>query len=175
MISRFRRLPGLVLNRYYGHPVHLVTATLKTLVLAHVAMEYGYEPAATWGASMLPTFEVSGDWVVSDKSYRRGRGVVVGDLVQFRSVYEPGEKVIKRVVGLEGDYVLMDTPGSGSDRMIQVPKGHCWVTGDNLDASLDSRILGPVPMGLIKGKVIVKVWPWSERKWVENELRPRPA
>lgn len=69
---------------------------------------------------MLPTFEVLDDWVISSKSYRRGRGVQVGDLVTFRSVTEPGERVIKRVMGLEGDYVLRDTPGSGSDKMIQV-------------------------------------------------------
>lgn len=69
---------------------------------------------------MLPTFEMIGDWVISSKSYRRGRGIVVGDLVTFRSVREPGEKVIKRVIGLEGDYVLMHTPGSGSDTMTQV-------------------------------------------------------
>ncbi|KFY15138.1 hypothetical protein V492_02198 [Pseudogymnoascus sp. VKM F-4246] len=175
MISRFTRLPGLFFNRYYGHPVHLVSTTIKTFFLAHVIWDYGYEIAATAGSSMLPTFETIGDWVISSKAYRRGRGVVVGDLVTFRSVREPGEKVIKRVTGLEGDYVLMDTPGSGSDKMIQVPKGHCWVTGDNLDASIDSRILGAVPMGLIRGKVIAKVLPWSERQWMENELKPRAA
>ncbi|KFY94306.1 hypothetical protein V498_03925 [Pseudogymnoascus sp. VKM F-4517 (FW-2822)] len=175
MSSRFSRLSGLVFNRYYGHPVHLVTATLKTIVLAHVIWDYGFEAAATAGGSMLPTFEVLGDWVISNKAYRRGRGVVVGDLVTFRSVREPGEKVIKRVIGLEGDYVLTGTPGSGSKNMTQVPKGHCWVTGDNLNDSIDSRMWGPLPMGLIRGKVIAKVLPWSERRWVENELRPRPA
>ncbi|KFZ15822.1 hypothetical protein V501_02531 [Pseudogymnoascus sp. VKM F-4519 (FW-2642)] len=175
MSSRFAQLPGQFFNRYYGHPGRLLSATLKTFFLAHVVWEYGYEISPTAGASMLPTFEVLHDWVVSSKAYRRGRGVVVGDMVTFRSVREPGEKVIKRVIGLEGDYVLMNTPGSASDMMIQVPKGHCWVTGDNLDASLDSRTWGPMPMGLIRGKVIAKVLPWRERQWVESELRPRPS
>ena len=52
---------------------------------------------------MLPTLEVLGDIVLIDKRYRRGRGVVVGDVVSFDSVVQPGERVIKRVVGLEGD------------------------------------------------------------------------
>ena len=74
---------------------------------------------------MLPTFPVFGDILVTDKSYRRGgqgRGkeIKVGDVVQFDSVYEPGEKVIKRVVGMPGDYVLMNTPGSRNEDMVQV-------------------------------------------------------
>lgn len=68
---------------------------------------------------MLPTFHVTNDWVLISRFYRHGKGIVVGDLVTFDSVVEPGEKVIKRVLGLEGDYVLRDTPGMG-EMMIQV-------------------------------------------------------
>lgn len=46
---------------------------------------------------------------------------------------------------------------------MQVPKGHCWLLGDNLYASRDSRLYGPVPMALIDGKVIYQTgsWPWQ--------------
>lgn len=71
---------------------------------------------------MLPTFNVTDDWVLISRFYRYGKGVVVGDIVTFDSVVEPGERVIKRVLGLEGDYVLRDTPGE-SDAMIQVSGG----------------------------------------------------
>ena len=67
---------------------------------------------------MLPTFEVIGDYVLISRHYRRGRDVRVGDIVSFDSVVQPGEKVIKRVLGMEGDYVLRNTPGV-SDNMIQ--------------------------------------------------------
>ena len=70
---------------------------------------------------MLPTFEVTGDSVIISRYYRRGRKVKVGDVVQFDSVVEPGEGVIKRVLGLQGDYVMRDAPGS-TDSMIQVRK-----------------------------------------------------
>lgn len=56
--------------------------------------------------------------------------------------------------------------------VLKIPQGHCWVVGDNLDASRDSRMFGPMPMALIKGKVIAKVLPWNERRWIENELKP---
>lgn len=69
---------------------------------------------------MLPTIEVMGDHVLISKQYRRGRGIEVGDVIGFNSVYEPGETVIKRVLGMPGDYVLRDTPGSASTAMIQV-------------------------------------------------------
>lgn len=69
---------------------------------------------------MLPTFEVEGDWLVISKAYRRGRNVKVGDIVQFDSVVHTGDHVIKRVVGLEGDFVMRDTPGSRSESMLQV-------------------------------------------------------
>lgn len=107
-------------TRYAGHPVRVLSACVKIGLFCHVFAEYGFALTQTYGASMLPTFEVIGDWVIISKSYRRGRGVVVGDVVSFDSVVEPGEAVIKRVVGLEGDYVLRDTPGSGNDAMLQV-------------------------------------------------------
>jgi inner membrane protease subunit 1 len=52
----------------------------------------------------------------------------------------------------------------------QVPEGHCWVIGDNMAASRDSRHFGPMPMALIQGKAFARVFPWSERKWLENPL-----
>lgn len=50
----------------------------------------------------------------------------------------------------------------------QVPKGHCWVVGDNVVASRDSRLFGPLPMALITGKIIYKTgswpFPWQWRR-----------
>jgi inner membrane protease subunit 1 len=54
----------------------------------------------------------------------------------------------------------------------QVPQGHVWVVGDNLPYSRDSRHFGPLPKALIKGKVIARVLPLSDRKWIVNEFQP---
>uniref|UniRef100_A0A8C8AUP3 Inner mitochondrial membrane peptidase subunit 1 n=3 Tax=Telluraves TaxID=3073808 RepID=A0A8C8AUP3_9STRI len=44
----------------------------------------------------------------------------------------------------------------------QVPKGHVWLEGDNLRNSTDSRCYGPVPYGLIRGRICFKIWPLND-------------
>ncbi|MCJ1462601.1 hypothetical protein MMC07_001203 [Pseudocyphellaria aurata] len=128
----------------------------------------------------MPTLSVRGDSVLVAKHYRRGRGVRVGDVVQIKHPVPDGRGhgAIKRIVGMEGDFVLRGKPAGvrGEEeedeepRMIQVPEGHCWLLGDNLPESRDSREYGPVPLALIAGKVIAKVLPFRERKWITNGL-----
>ena len=55
----------------------------------------------------------------------------------------------------------------------QVPEGHCWLLGDNLPFSRDSRFYGAVPLALIKGKVIARVWPRSDMGWIRNNVQQR--
>lgn len=55
---------------------------------------------------------------------------------------------------------------------LQIPEGHCWLAGDNAPESRDSRDYGPLPLALVKGKVIARIWPLSECKWIENGLQP---
>ncbi|KAL2178970.1 peptidase S24/S26A/S26B/S26C [Thermothelomyces heterothallicus CBS 202.75] len=163
---------------WLGHPFRVILATLKFVAFAHLLWEYVISMAPASGPSMLPTFEVLGEWLLVSKLHRFGRGVAVGDVVAY-NIPINDEVGVKRVLGLPGDYVLMDTPdgggvaggGGGGPSMIQVPKGHCWIVGDNLVASRDSRYFGPVPLGLIRGKVIATVRPFSEFKWITNPLR----
>lgn len=62
------------------------------------------------------------------------------------------------------------------DQLIRIPEGHCWLTGDNLDNSLDSRDYGVVPLALITGKVIgsiyaengLKPWTWTIKRVINN-------
>lgn len=120
-LSRFAYRPfKWMKHRYAGHPFRVAAATLKATLLCHLVMEYGFTTVITLGPSMLPTLEVLGDWVIISKSFRRGRGIVVGDVISFDSVIEPGERVIKRVIGVQGDFVLRNTPGTENSEMIQV-------------------------------------------------------
>ena len=138
---------------------------------------------------MLPTIPHDGVCLLILSTHRLGNGIKVGDLVSFKNPVKKGDAV-KRVMGLEGDYVVWDSPDAsrggirhdGGRRMgngavmLQVPKGHVWVVGDNLPASRDSRTYGPVPMALIKGKVVAQCYPWHEMHWIKNPMdEPLPS
>lgn len=155
-----------------GQPWRHLIRTAKMLAVAHLVWEYGFSIGPAVGPSMLPTFEVMNELVLVSKLHRNGRGVKVGDLVVYKIPIFPDSDGIKRVIGMPGDYVMIDTPGSESESMIQVPPGHCWVVGDNLPASRDSRIFGPVPMALVRGKVIAKLWPLWKSQFIKNPLQP---
>ncbi|OHE96754.1 hypothetical protein CORC01_07900 [Colletotrichum orchidophilum] len=141
-----------------GRPIRLALNVGKTLALSHVMMEYGWFMGPASGPSMLPTLEVAGESILVDHRSRCGRNVHVGDLVLFKIPIFPESDGIKRVMGMPGDYVLLGSPDAKTPKMIQVPQGHCWVVGDNLEASRDSRLYGPVPLALIRGKAVEKPW-----------------
>ncbi|KAF2226042.1 peptidase S24/S26A/S26B/S26C [Elsinoe ampelina] len=135
----------------------------------HMFNEYCYSFDNTWGISMVPNLAADGDPVIISKYYRHGRGVMVGDLVTFVHPVDETARALKRVMGMPGDFVMRDSPHVGRQVMIQVPAGHCYVVGDNLDHSRDSRTFGPLPLALIKGKALCKItadggwFPWPRR------------
>ncbi|KAK4342156.1 hypothetical protein RND71_037972 [Anisodus tanguticus] len=107
---------------------------------------------------MLPTLNLTGDVLLAEHVSLLLNKVGPGDVVLVRSPENPRKTVI---VGMEGDTVTFLADPSRSDRYItlKVPKGHVWIQGDNIYASKDSRKLGPIPCGLILGKVVCRVWP----------------
>lgn len=105
---------------FYGHPGRWAIGTAKTLAFCHIVWTYGYSLGPASGPSMLPTFSVAGDWLLVAKRFRGGRDVRVGDLVVYRIPVEPADEAVKRVMGMPGDYVLVNSPEGQSDLMIQV-------------------------------------------------------
>ncbi|KAK1414357.1 hypothetical protein QVD17_30101 [Tagetes erecta] len=133
----------------------------KFLCLLHVTNTYIFSPTLVYGPSMLPTLNLTGDVVLSEYiSHRLGK-VVPGDVVLIQSPENPRKMITKRVLAMEGEVVsfLVDPSRSDRSRTVVVPKGHVWIQGDNIYASNDSRNFGPIPYGLIQGKVWCRVWP----------------
>ena len=107
------------------HPILRYTAWATSLFLTvHIVTEYVVSYGPCDGVSMLPTINSFGDAVLVSKYYRRGKGVKVGDIISYTHPIIPDMKALKRVVGMEGDFVLRDTPGTGLDeseeKMLQV-------------------------------------------------------
>lgn len=109
---------------------------------------------------MQPTLNPNGrkqyDFVFIDRWHTLPNDIQAGDVVALTSPNNQNVSFIKRVIGVEGDF--LNTPRYRHNYVI-VPRGHCWVEGDNYRSSLDSNKFGPVSLGLIKGKATHIVWP----------------
>jgi len=111
---------GGIASHYASHPVRMTVGLGKALAAAHVFWMYAYATGSAVGPSMLPTFEVVGHSFVISRWHRFGRGVQVGDLVVYTIPSAPDAEGLKRVIGMPGDYVLLNSPDSVSDEMMQV-------------------------------------------------------
>ncbi len=139
------------------------------------------------GESMNPTLE-NGDRLILKKyetllkteEYKRG------DIVAFRSPIEKDDRFfVKRVVGISGDQISIlegdlyingdyinepyvqnesftESLSYGEDFV--VPADEIFVMGDNRfpGGSNDSRSFGSVPIELIKGKVVLRIFPFNK-------------
>eukprot|EP00245_Coleochaete_scutata_P007671 TRINITY_DN2321_c0_g1_i3.p1 TRINITY_DN2321_c0_g1~~TRINITY_DN2321_c0_g1_i3.p1 ORF type:complete len:168 (+),score=15.32 TRINITY_DN2321_c0_g1_i3:98-601(+) len=122
------------------------------------------------GRSMQPTLNPQGyameDFVLLDKLTMRYMDYSRGDVVILRAPDEPKQCLVKRLIAMEGDWITV--PGTFDVK--QVPKGHCWVEGDNLQLSCDSKQFGPVPIALLEGRVSHVIWPPTRIGPVEKKL-----
>ncbi|KAF7845376.1 mitochondrial inner membrane protease subunit 2 [Senna tora] len=124
------------------------------------------------GGSMSPTLnpktsssfgKISDDYVLVEKfclekyKFSRGDVVVFRGIIQKRNCSPMNHKEthIKRIVALPEEWF-------GAHRnydVLKIPEGHCWVQGDNAASSMDSNSFGPIPLGLVRGRVTHVVWP----------------
>jgi signal peptidase I len=126
------------------------------------------------GDSMEPTLH-DGGLLIGNKLFKGP--VERGDIVV---VQRPGKIIIKRVIGIEGDTINIDsrtgevylngtvldepylsenTIHSGIfDMPLTVPDGHIYILGDNRAESLDSRYIGTVPASDVICKMMFRIY-----------------
>ncbi|KAL1928066.1 hypothetical protein VTP01DRAFT_2982 [Rhizomucor pusillus] len=151
----------------------LRTSAIRALAWFPVIMfvaDHGFSYGTIDGRSMQPTFNpdtnmlwrdrvLLNKWAVTDHKFERG------EVVTLTSPTNPKCTITKRIIALEGDTVI---PLRNRDNPVYVPKGHCWVEGDEAFHSRDSNSFGTVPMGLITAKVTYILWPFSRFGPVEK-------
>jgi signal peptidase I len=135
------------------------------------------------GYSMLPTLEDGEFVLVSKVNYQIG-DVERGDIIVFHFPMDPEQELIKRVIGLPGDFVSVQNGAvSVNGRALvepyiaappaytgewTVPQGHLFVLGDNRNDSSDSHSWGYLPFEKVVGKAIVIYWPPPYWKIIEH-------
>ncbi|KAM9147811.1 mitochondrial inner membrane protease subunit 1 isoform 1-T5 [Pangshura tecta] len=144
-----------MLRDVMGKTFRLLGYTIQYGCIAHCAFEYLGGIVVCSGPSMEPTIQNS-DIVFSENLSRHFYCIQKGDIVIAKSPNDPKSNICKRVIGLEGDKVCISSPSDFRKSHSYVPKGHVWLEGDNLRNSTDSRCYGPVPYGLIRGRICLK-------------------
>ena len=147
--------------------VAAVAVLISTLILPVLQIE---------GESMEPTLS-NGDIVLLMKTTRFDHG----DLCGFTW---NNKLLIKRVIGLPGDWIEIDTDGTvylNGDKLdepyvqqkalgecdlvfpFQVPQEQYFVIGDLRESSIDSRnsLIGCITKDQIVGKVFFRIWPFK--------------
>lgn len=127
-----------------------------------------------YGSSMTPTL-TEGELVLSTK----GGQLAQGDIISF---YYNNNILVKRVIGLSGDWIDIDSKGNVSvngklldepylnEKSLgqcdiklpyQVPEGRIFVLGDHRSTSVDSRTsaMGCVSEEQVVGKLFMRFWP----------------
>jgi len=169
--KRYRRQKAY--NKALGGTVYVLTIVaaiavlIATLVLPVLQIE---------GTSMEPTL-VNGDIVLLTKTTNFDRGELCG--------FSWNNKLlIKRVIGIPGDWIEIDTDGTvylngeeldepyaeqlsvgecDLEFPFQVPQEQYFVLGDMRESSIDSRntLIGCVEKDQIVGKVFFRIWPFK--------------
>mmetsp|Transcript_6011 Transcript_6011/g.14606 ORF Transcript_6011/g.14606 Transcript_6011/m.14606 type:complete len:154 (+) Transcript_6011:111-572(+) len=147
--------------------VHTFLLGVSALLVNH---EFGFRVQGTYGSSMSPTISSTGEVLLVEVLSKRNRSGWVrnGDVIVLKAPYDSELSVCKRVTGMEGEYVE-DSSGA----LLKVPMGKVWVEGDNRASSRDSRQYGPVPIGLVEGRVILRIFPPSKGLTLSNPRSER--
>lgn len=136
----------------------------------HCIFEYICDFVVCSGESMQPTLETN-NILICSKLAQRFNSFKRNDIIIAIHPNQPKNLVCKRLIALPGDIILMNSIGekettTGDDgeiisgaQKIFIKNGSCWVEGDNRLNSTDSRNYGQIPMGLIKSKVLARIWP----------------
>ncbi len=166
---------------------HEIMEWVKTILLS-IAIAFlitlFVRPTLVKGYSMYPTLEPNNYLIINKIPYTLGEPSR-GDIVVFKShlLTEDGREkdLIKRVIAIPGDHLVIESGRvyvndveidesyiNGSftrgDLNLTIPCEKIFVMGDNREKSMDSRDarVGPVNLEMIRGKVIVRLFPFDE-------------
>lgn len=161
-------------NRRFRTVRHTVAWLTVFTAVCVLATAFWFPVYQITGNSMKPYLE-PGQFVLACRTGKPERGDVV-------ALYYGGQTLIRRVIGLPGDWILINEQGQVflNDNLIEekyltetvlgtsditypcmVPENCYFVMGDHRAASLDSRMsaMGCINEEKIAGKILFRIWP----------------
>jgi signal peptidase I len=164
----------------------VVWETVKYAIVAAIIIlpirTFIAQPFVVSGNSMYPTFH-NGEYLIVNELAKYQGDYHRGDVVILRYPNDPSKYFIKRIIGLPGETVSIQsgsvsitsptqkTPLILAEPYVQNPKqdsssrtldkDEFFVMGDNRAQSSDSRIWGPVPRRLMDGKAYLRLYPFT--------------
>jgi len=160
--------------RTWGRDIFFAALTAVLIVVFVV------QPVKVEGTSMQPHL-TDQERIFVNKFVYHFSAISRGDIVVFWYPRDETKSLIKRVIGLPGETVEIQTGNvmvngkpivepyldpdfvdSFSFGPVLVPEGSYFVLGDHRDSSNDSRNWGAVPANKIFGKAILRYWPISK-------------
>lgn len=143
---------------------------------------YLFSPYKVIGNSMFPVIK-NGDKLLISNSILTGK-IERFDIVVVQPPESGGKKLIKRVVGLPGEFIeirngnvlvdnslliepFLENKGdvifrSINMRVKQIPQDFYFFLGDYREKSTDSRNFGPLHRNTIIGKTLIRYWPFNK-------------
>jgi signal peptidase I len=153
---------------------------LVSLAISAFIIIFLYQPVKVEGTSMMPGLEDQ-ERIFVNKFVYRWEPIQRGDIVVFRYPRDTSKSYIKRVIGIAGDRVRIDSgqvfvngealdedyvPSDYADMRsfgdIKVPANSFFVLGDHRTMSNDSRDFGTVNERYIYGKAVFGYWPMEK-------------
>jgi mitochondrial inner membrane protease subunit 1 len=137
---------------------------------AYAFQEYVMNSTICVGPSMMPTVNPRGDVLLAEYMSPRLSLIRSGDVVVATKPNNSKVLVVKRVRGMAGERIWVKRRGWPAPRQITVPRGHAWLEGDNPEHSTDSREYGPVPLALVRGRIVCRFWPLTQASIITSRV-----
>jgi signal peptidase I len=151
-----------------------------SLAISAFIIVFLYQPVKVEGTSMMPSLDDQ-ERIFVNKFVYRWEPIERGDIVVFRYPRDPSKSYIKRVIGVPGDHIHIDSgqvyvngelidedyvpPAYADERSYPetiVPAHSYFMLGDHRSMSNDSRDFGPVKEGYIFGQAVFGYWPMDK-------------